>query len=212
MILLGIAALTFLLLSFWANQLLVKILPRYVYLFILFPGVVLHELAHFIFAILTGTPVSEVNLFSSTGGHIIHAKPRIPVLGQLVISFAPLALGMVAIYFLIKQIPLATGSQINIPYSTFSLPLPVLSGSFHYIYILWAYLILSITLTLLPSKQDLLASLAGIITSIFIVIIVYINNWLKLPQEINGMIWYINICMAILIAVLLPVKLTIKKR
>lgn len=212
MILLFIAAGVFLVLSFWANQLLVKILPKYVYLFILFPGIVLHELAHSICAILTGTPVTEVNLFSATGGHVIHAKPRVPVVGQLVISFAPLAIGIVAIYFLIKLMPLTAGYQIHIPYSTFILPLPALNGSFHFIYILWIYLILSITLTLLPSKQDMLASIAGIVTSIFIIVLVYINGWLKIPQEINGFVWYINICMAILIAILLPIKLTIKRR
>jgi len=212
MISLALAAIMFLILSFWVNQLLVKILPKYIYLIVLFPGIVLHELAHFLCAILTGTPVSEVKFFSATGGHVIHAKPRIPVVGQLIISFAPLAIGIVAVFFLCKLIPIAISYPWSIPYLSIPVPVPELLAGFHFIYILWIYLILSITLTLLPSKQDVLAALAGIIVTIFVIVLIYYNDWLKIPTEISGYLWYIDISMMLVVFILIPIQTVAKRR
>ena len=212
MISLALAAIGFFILSFWANQLMVKILPRPVYLAVLFPGIVLHELSHFFAAILTGTPVTEVNFFSSAGGHVIHQQPRIPVLGQLVISFAPLAAGAGVIYFLSTLIPIKVATQWAVPFSSFSLPVPALATSWHWIFILWIYIILSTTLTLLPSRQDVVASVAGIIVAIFILVLLYMNHWLTIPWAISSMIWYIDISLLILIAILLPAKAILKRR
>ena len=211
MISLAVAATGFLVFGYWANQLLVAVLPKLLYLVILFPGVVLHELSHFITAILTGTPVDEIKLFSSTGGHVIHEKPRIPVFGQLAISFAPLAIGVIAIYFLLEQLPLSDGINIAIPRTSIILILPTITGGLHLIYLLWIYLILSISLTLLPSKQDILASIAGIIVSIVILWIVITNSWLNIPPEIIGLIWYINISLALIVLIFSPVKMALKK-
>lgn len=211
MISLALAAFGFLVLSFWANQILVSVLPRPIYLAVMFPGVVLHELAHFVTAIVTGTPVQEVKFFSSSGGHVIHQKPRVPVFGQLVISFAPLAAGATAVYFLLKQIPLRISSGFHIPLSSYNLPILLPSGSWHAIDFLWAYLALSITLTLMPSKQDVVSAIAGVLAAIVIITLLYINNWLQIPPEITGLIWYINVILAAIIIVCLPVKVMLKK-
>ncbi len=212
MISLALAAIAFLIFSYWANQLLLSILPRPVYLAVMFPGVVIHEASHLLFAVVTATPVSEVKFFSSTGGHVIHGQPRIPVLGQFVISFAPLVVGITIIYFLLSLLPLSAGISYTIPYSTFAIPVPGLTQGWGLINLVWIYLILSISLTLMPSKQDVLSSLAGVLVLAFVIGLLYMNNWLTIPAEIISIIWYINISLAIIVLILLPIKTVLKIR
>jgi hypothetical protein len=56
------------------------------------PGVIIHEVSHVVACLLTGASVKDVSL--STGGvsgRVEHTRPLIPVLGQALISLAPVA-------------------------------------------------------------------------------------------------------------------------
>jgi len=55
------------------------------------PGIVVHELSHLAACLLTGAKVGRVVLFGPSGGSVEHAKPKMPLLGQPIISLAPVA-------------------------------------------------------------------------------------------------------------------------
>lgn len=204
------ATILFLILTFGVNQFLLKILPHFFYLALMFPGVVIHESAHLISAVLTGTPVSEVNFFSRSGGHVIHQKPKIPVIGQLFISFAPLVLGFTLIYFISRQMPLELGKSLTIPLSTIKVPMLAPTGNWQYIDGLWLYLFLSISLTLTPSRQDIISSITGVIVAIALFALLYINKWLTISPELVALIWYINSVLALMLVFLWLIS-TLKK-
>ena len=186
-------------LSFLANRFLVGWIPANLYLCLLFPGVVIHELSHGAFSILTGTPVHGIQLFSRTGGHVVHGQPRIPVVGQLIISFAPLVVGLALATYLVGILPLETDSQWAITIYKYHVALPRVASDWQIIDFIWLYLLLSIVLTLTPSKQDISASSAGVIVFIIVLYILKLNGWLYVPVEAIAFLWYINICLAIIV-------------
>ncbi len=70
----------------WSGYLLARIGINLNYF--LFPGLILHELAHYLFAIISGSHVVEVVFWSPTGGHVLHTRVRGS--SSVLISFAPL--------------------------------------------------------------------------------------------------------------------------
>lgn len=59
--------------------------------FLLAPGLVVHEMSHVLACLLTGATVKEASLFEAgAAGKVSHTKPAIPVVGQALISLAPL--------------------------------------------------------------------------------------------------------------------------
>ena len=59
--------------------------------FAMAPGVVVHELSHVAGCFITGAKVRRVVLFDKQGSSVKHTKPRVPVVGQPIISLAPVA-------------------------------------------------------------------------------------------------------------------------
>ncbi len=70
----------------WAHAIPV----RFFYYFLRAPGVVVHECAHILGCLLTGAKIRHVVLFSKEGGSVTYNPPVIPVIGNVVISTAPL--------------------------------------------------------------------------------------------------------------------------
>ncbi len=67
--------------------------------YFLFPGLVMHELAHYFVALLAGARVAEVVLWSPRGGHVLHTRVRGS--SSVIIALAPLAIGnILAVVFL----------------------------------------------------------------------------------------------------------------
>jgi hypothetical protein len=186
-------------LSFWANRFLATLMPFNLYLVLLFPGVVIHELSHFALSVFTGTPVHGLQLFSATGGHIIHEKPRIPVIGQFIISFAPLVIGIALSVYLIGTLPLDFSSNWHLSFGSVALKLPRVIETWHWWHGVLTYLLLSIILTLTPSKQDISASAAGIFFFFVVLYVLQINGWLNIPVAVISVLWYINSCLALII-------------
>ena len=54
------------------------------------PGVVIHECSHIIGCLITGAKIKKVVLLSKEGGMVSYAQPALPVIGNVIISTAPL--------------------------------------------------------------------------------------------------------------------------
>ena len=62
-------------------------------------GIIIHELSHALACMLTGAKIEEINLFHSEGGYVKHGKSKIPIMGQIFISFAPILGGIMTLFF-----------------------------------------------------------------------------------------------------------------
>src|SRR4030042_4527337 len=85
-------------LSNWINW---QYLDFSVTLFLYRIGWIVHELSHTIVCFLTGAKITEVKLFSRNP-HVTYLKPKIPFLGDFLISLAPI-LGGLAFLFLVNK-------------------------------------------------------------------------------------------------------------
>jgi hypothetical protein len=62
-------------------------------------GAIVHETSHAILCILTGAKIEQFVVFSSQP-HVTHQKSRIPFLGELLISSAPIAGGLLFLFLI----------------------------------------------------------------------------------------------------------------
>lgn len=151
-------------LGYWTNLLLAKSFPINFYRFLVAPGVILHELSHVLFCALTGAKVRRITLFSKKGGEVLHGPSKIPIVGQMLISLAPLAGGTLALYFttqfFVPEI-LTYQNQIGLDSKGLSQLLLASFKNFSRLNytnwqdILYLYLVLSFAAAMAPSKQDL---------------------------------------------------------
>ncbi|OQA04862.1 MAG: hypothetical protein BWY68_00083 [bacterium ADurb.Bin400] len=127
------------------------------------PGVIIHEMAHAVLCLLTGARIKHIAFFDKNGGSVEHTPPRIPIIGQLLVSLAPLFVGFASIYFLSRYIGMREVSLANLEWSprSFEQLLVIVQDMVSNIdvrnYINWAliYLMLSIAVTMNPSLQDI---------------------------------------------------------
>ncbi len=149
-----VVALSALLARIWS-----RFLPPALYRTMLIPGVVLHELAHALGCLITFARIEKMNLFDADGGSVKHGPPRIPVFGPVIISFAPLIFGIIAVLLLNKffgQCKVFVWLQmlLDIFYALFAR-----SSSSHSVGVflkitLYIYMLINIAITLSPSRQD----------------------------------------------------------
>jgi hypothetical protein len=169
---------------------------RPIYLFIRFPGVVLHECSHIAGCIITGARIRNVVLFSRDGGSVTYTSPRLPFIGDVIISTAPLFLLPLAL----SAITWTFGSFLGCVFPAFPLTLgspEVLADLFVAIlgsfsdnlvsrfngwFLLYLFLTISIVLSIAPSQQDMKNAAAGIILIILSGIIVF---WSDIPVAVN---------------------------
>lgn len=76
--------------AYYADRVWSAMLAR-VYWILLAPGIAVHELSHAFACLIMGAKISKIKLFGPTGGEVVHGPPKIPVVGQTVISMAPIA-------------------------------------------------------------------------------------------------------------------------
>jgi len=60
-------------------------------------GAFVHETSHAVFCIATGAKIKEFVIFSPQP-HVTHRKSRIPLIGEVLISFAPIAGGLLFLF------------------------------------------------------------------------------------------------------------------
>lgn len=99
---LAVFLLLILLLSHLVNFFLLRsFIGRYFHLFVA-PGVVIHELSHAIACLATGAHIRRISFWQEDGGYVIHSPSRLPILGQVIISLAPIGGGLAAIFYLVN--------------------------------------------------------------------------------------------------------------
>jgi len=122
---LGILIILITLLGYISNWLNWRYLNYSIVHLLYYLGVFIHELSHATFCLLTGATITGGSIFSREP-HVIHSKPKLPFIGQLLISLAPIVGGLSLLflinkyclvnYFKIPQLtaPLILLSQINL--------------------------------------------------------------------------------------------------
>lgn len=163
--------------SLLLDHLWAQVLPvRFLYYLLRCPGVVVHECSHILGCILTGASIKKVIFFSQEGGSVTYTRPKIPVIGDVIISTAPLFVIPLVLYaltwgfarFLDCTFPVFPSSVGSLD-AAYSL-LPAIAGifpanlisAFHPAFLLWLYLTLSLVLSVAPSTQDLRNAILGI--------------------------------------------------
>ena len=137
---------------------LVNRLPLLRYL--LFPGIFLHEFAHYIAALLTGAKVSEFKI-GFHEGHVVHGKPKIPLIGMMLVTLAPLISGIIILIFTFQWV---TGIPISEVSSARDLTSYILNlSSFSWQFFLALYIFINVLATFAPSKQDFKNSIIPIL-------------------------------------------------
>lgn len=91
-------------LSFTIYELWVKYIHDKTIRGFLFPGTIVHELSHTFICLITGTTITELNLFTTDSTGIKYDKPKIPVLFDFAIAAAPLFGCAFCIFFLAKML------------------------------------------------------------------------------------------------------------
>ncbi len=72
----------------------------------LYPGTIVHECSHAVMCLVTGATITEFNLLRLEGAEIKYDRPKIPVFGDFLIVFAPIAgcaAVLIAISFLLDD-------------------------------------------------------------------------------------------------------------
>jgi hypothetical protein len=163
--------------SYALDRLYAEILPaRFLYEAIRIPGIALHELAHVAGCLVTGAKIRAIVLFSKDGGSVTYSGPKVPVLGTVVISTAPLVLLPLLLSLLTWVFSSFLGCSLGITIpetgsgdAPFQLAAAItglfyenLVARFNGWFLVYLYLCVSIILSLAPSRQDFANATAGI--------------------------------------------------
>ena len=65
--------------------------------FLYYVGAFIHETSHAVLCVLTGAKIKEFVIFSSQP-HVPHQRSKLPMVGELLISFAPIAGGLLFLF------------------------------------------------------------------------------------------------------------------
>ncbi|MFW0862750.1 MAG: hypothetical protein ACKKL6_04180 [Candidatus Komeilibacteria bacterium] len=96
---LGILIILITILGCFSNWLNGKFLNFRITHWLYYLGALIHELSHAILCVLTGARISEFKVFSKQP-HVTHSRPRLILIGQPLISLAPIAGGLLFIYII----------------------------------------------------------------------------------------------------------------
>lgn len=160
-------------LSFLVNFFLVNSIFGSSYRAFVTPGIVVHEFSHALICFLTGAKVTKISLFDKEGGSVRHQPSRLPVVGPLLISFAPFIFGTALIILFAHWLGLKN-ADISALQPDVSSVLVFLKSLFHQFNFhslsnwIILYLTLSVVVTMTPSRQDIL-NVAFLLILIFIV-------------------------------------------
>ena len=145
--------------------------------YLLAPGVIVHELSHVLGCFLVGAEVQKVNLFSEEGGSVEHGKPKLPIVGQVIISLAPIAGCLVVLWGISLLFKSPPDPKWALPGSVFPEKLwdgvvgvgmtfwtTVTNTEFRNLRTLaFGYFLFTFALATAPSKADLKNAIAGIV-------------------------------------------------
>lgn len=131
----------------------------------LFLGVFIHEFSHFLMCKLTGAPVFDFKV-GLKSGFVKHGHSKIPFLGNILISLAPLFVGialLIGIMIILSSLTYSEFWQMAQTSITLNLDvlvthIKIILSSFNYSHwTFWILLLLSLSIlaTFKPSHQDL---------------------------------------------------------
>jgi hypothetical protein len=140
------------------------VLGRSVFYLLVFPGVVLHESAHYLACLLTGTKVVSIAPFSPQRatdrrlvlGYVRHEQRAFPI--RAIIGIAPVILNPLGLLFTTALLTPLTFRQVADPSVGIVIKEIFASGfltSAPLQAVVWAYLSLSFALGSVPSREDL---------------------------------------------------------
>jgi hypothetical protein len=193
-----VIALSYLLDHLWAAALPV----RPFYLFIRLPGVVLHEFSHSIGCLLTGARIRSIVFFSKDGGSVTYSRPKLPFIGDVIISTAPLFLLPLALSgvtwafgtFLGCTFPVfpatlaSPGIFLDLANALFSTFSENLLTRFNGWFLLYLYLALSLILSAAPSTQDMKNAAAGMILMTLASVLVVLSGIPLAVSVLSGLV------------------------
>jgi hypothetical protein len=150
---------------------------RFVYHIISVPGVVVHECSHVLGCLITGARIKKIVLFSGDGGSVTYVTPSVPMIGNIIISTAPLFVIPLVLAGLTWFFGTYAGCLLSLPVPSLDSPamvVPLVTGSalilwqnllvhFNAWFLLYLYLALSLVLSLAPSMQDMKNAAAGLV-------------------------------------------------
>lgn len=174
-------------LSFVLTNLWNKILFGIKYRIFIAPGIIIHEFSHALACFLSGAKIQEINLFSSQGGYVRHYPPKIPIIGKIFISFAPI-LGGIGVLWLVAWLfnlgivfggidfsqPFVQGAVVAFQ----GIPVFVQSYWLKWQFWFFVYLAISIIICLVPSKQDFKNAFVGLLIIFILGIAFYYLDFL----------------------------------
>jgi hypothetical protein len=154
-------------LSFVLDLFLKRVFSGGRYLLIIAPGVIIHELSHAFACLLMFAKVKEIKFFDKKGGFVKHEKSRFPIIGQVIISLAPLFVGIGLIFILARLLSIDPNFHLDLSWSRTNLNLIIEAISkidyFNFQNLLIIYLLFSISVTMTPSFIDLVNSFLGLL-------------------------------------------------
>lgn len=152
---------------------------RTMYVVLMLPGTIIHEFSHAAVAVLMGARITKFNIIPSgnTLGQVEHTNPKIPIIGNVAISIAPL-IGCPALVLLISSY-----FGVHFDFSPASSDIlagtrSLIEGTFSFIagldYFSWkSYVFLYLALTFgagaAPSKTDIISMLPGLIVIVTVI-------------------------------------------
>ncbi|MFA6081929.1 MAG: hypothetical protein WC773_00745 [Patescibacteria group bacterium] len=146
------------------------------------PGVILHELAHAGVCLITGTKIHRIRVFKRTGGEVAHEQSKIPIIGPLLITMAPIMAGLLALVWLGSRIIDTSAVKLGTSINDFGPFLMSVIRSAHWqsaTAVLWIYLILAIGATMTPSFQDLKNSALSFVIIAAAIIAIFKTGFLE---------------------------------
>jgi len=171
--------------------------PRKLLIFWTYPGVAIHELSHAGACIPALAKVQKITLFTASGeGEVQHTQPRLKYVGPVMISMAPLVGGIAALVvlnwllgypFRIGEVSGDAARSSKLLYALILTTVeraPSALWNANWLDVrTWAmlYLGVSISLTMMPSKQDMKNCALGMVVVIALTLVI----WLLLEQVLG---------------------------
>jgi len=168
----GVIAISLVLDILWA-----QVIPlRSLYYAIRAPGVIVHECSHILGCIITGAKIKKVVFFSQGGGSVTYTSSKIPYIGDVIISTAPLVcipIVLAGLTWVFSQylgcffppMPIAVNSMDTLLGLVITITILVTQNlvvRFNPWFIVYLYLTVTLVLSLAPSAQDMKNAAIGI--------------------------------------------------
>ena len=168
--------------SFILNSLWKRIFYGKKYRIFLAPGVIIHELSHALACRITGAKIKEINFFLWDGGYVKHNKPKIPIVGKILISFAPVLGGIGALFlfslifglrFPLEIVDFQQSFFQGLSIAIQEIPFFVKQNWLSWQFWIFIYLVISIIVCLVPSKTDIKNASGGVLVVFILGLVFY---------------------------------------